>query len=650
MRALASLLALTSLVATAHAEESIDYTVKPGDTCIGVAIGILGDRRQVAAIHRLNPSLGRTPHALTPGQVLRLPAKAKREADATVTRMHNQVEVRRAGDDLWSPAIVGNELFRAWRVGSRQRSSARVVFTDTSAIEMRENTVVVIYGSTAASSQPRRATLETGALRTRLGELDGKRRGLDVETPAATVAVAPGSAVVEVDARGTTLVSNHQGDSARLRGKAGGATRVDAGFGADAARGKRPSAARPLPPSPAWGIVPGLAIGWRATGASLRATWNTVAVATSYRLELAADTGVDTPILQLVVPATTTAIELHGIPAGSYRLAIASIDAAGLEGVPHQTPPIRGALLGISGDPVRGAASQAAPGDAAPPRVIALGALLEVPPGLDCDAEGRSVVATSGATTIRCHVGPASAALVAAVDPITLQPVGAAGRGARVIVAEGDVAIATISLVSPTPLGAGQIIARSEAKVRVAGATRMAASAQLSLVGLAPGRARVELALLTPGGEVALGAIDVEVTARAVTPVAPLVRRPRHEPRLWAAVAGGITSQGGYALGAASLEQGLTSLLAIDAGVRLAVDDHQTVDAGILLRAAGGAVTPMLRAGGVVSFAGDLGVRVGLAARATLTTRLSAYLRVDGIGITDSITVDALAGLAVHLD
>ena len=104
----------------ASAETTTDYTVKDGDTCLGIAIGVLGDRAQLATIHRLNPQLGKTPHVLRAGQILKLP-DVKQKPDATLARTYNTVELRRAGVDAWSPAAVGAELFRAWRVGARER-------------------------------------------------------------------------------------------------------------------------------------------------------------------------------------------------------------------------------------------------------------------------------------------------------------------------------------------------------------------------------------------------------------------------------------------------------------------------------------------------------------------------------------------------
>ena len=48
-------------------------------------------------------------------------------------------------------SVIPVALFRQWRVRSQQRASAEVTFRDGSSIQMRENTLVIIYGP---SSRP----------------------------------------------------------------------------------------------------------------------------------------------------------------------------------------------------------------------------------------------------------------------------------------------------------------------------------------------------------------------------------------------------------------------------------------------------------------------------------------------------------------
>ncbi len=642
----ALLAVLVALVPTGvHADDTTEYTVKAGDTCLGIAIGVLGDRKELAAIHKLNPQLGATPHELVAGSVLKLPAK-RRRADARVARTHKTVEVRKANDDTWTKATVGNELFKAWRVGAREQASARLEFADTSAIELRENTVVVIYGATAAASAPAKATLETGGLRTRLGELDGKV--VEIETPSSVVDVGPGSSVVEVDTTGTTRVSNHAGKSARLRGRVGGSTTIDAGYGADAPKGKRPSKARPLPPAPVWAQVPALAVGWRDTGAALRASWNAAPGAAQYRLELVPDRGSgDEPaIIQLVVPSNITAVDLRGIPGGVYQLGISSIDATGLEGAAARSRTIRGATLAVAGSAVPAGDPDvvAGPADDAP-RTLAVGDLLEVPAGVTCTIAGRTV-ATAGTSTVACHAGTASADLAITTPPVAVA-LASSGSGG---VSEGQVA--TIDLAITGPLSpTAKLVATSDDHVRVVSVTRTATGASVTLAGRTAGQARVQLALITSAGEVAIGTTTIDVEAVARLDEAPSVVTTARAPRIWVSAFGGVTARDGAdPVGGASIEVGLARRIAVDAGAAFGGGGRDTVDAGVIGKLDLHPVTPMLRLGAIVDLSGDVGGRVGLATRIDIGSRVAAYLRFDTLVFQDDLAFDAVAGVAFHLD
>ncbi|HVV82186.1 MAG TPA: LysM domain-containing protein, partial [Kofleriaceae bacterium] len=217
-------------------DDTVDYVVKPGDTCYGIAARELGDRSKLNVLHRLNPQLGPLPHHLVAGQILKLP-KVSHDADAHLTGTAGIVRFRRPAEAVWDAARRGMELFRAWRVGAEDRSSAEVTFLDADRLQLRENTIVIIYGPEAARARvtPNETVLEEGTLRSRLGELSPTVR---VSTPTAIATLAGGSALVGVLA-GSSTVANHEGKPVALAGKAGGAVRVAAGMGTRVAHGKR---------------------------------------------------------------------------------------------------------------------------------------------------------------------------------------------------------------------------------------------------------------------------------------------------------------------------------------------------------------------------------------------------------------------------
>lgn len=109
-RAALPLLAVVAWSAPALAqpvrEETIEYTVQAGDTCVGIAQRELGDREEYVAIHRLNPKLGKLPHVLKPGQKLRLPRPA-----APAPEWRPGVARKVAG--LFGPGVTGGGTIRA---------------------------------------------------------------------------------------------------------------------------------------------------------------------------------------------------------------------------------------------------------------------------------------------------------------------------------------------------------------------------------------------------------------------------------------------------------------------------------------------------------------------------------------------------------
>lgn len=430
---------VTSAVRSAEAEDTVDYQVVAGDTCVGIAIRQLGDRAAYKRIHELNPELGPLPHTLRAGQVLRLPRAGRAAADANLTRSRGAVEVKRPSADDWARAERGMDLFRAWRVGARDRSSAEVTFRDTSRLFMRENTVVVIYGDAASRVRVMgtRAELERGALESRLAELRGKP-ALVVTTPSAEARLPAGTSLVDVDAASTSRVANHGGQPIAVRGvdrnrrPTGPTVRVADNMGSRVDPGKRPSPPRPLPPAPAWQVSGAIGLALGETSAPVVARWAPVVGAARYRVALRDEAGAD--VTALTAPGDASAIELHRLPAGVYQALIATVDQDGFEGKPSAPLPIEVVALAASlpggielGPPTTPAAEADAPAahdQASPALPIPLGSLIRVPAGASCQlGEGPVadplVVITPGETTVRC----ARAGLVMPAIAIVGQPI-----------------------------------------------------------------------------------------------------------------------------------------------------------------------------------------------------------------------------------
>lgn len=315
--------------AIAHADATRKYVVVDGDTCLGIAYRELGDATKLEALHAANPQLGALPHKLVAGQILNLPG-GQAAADAHLRSLRGRVEVLPAGTEAWTSGAIGQDLFRTWRVGTRARATAKVEFIDLTTIDMREDTVVMIFGSTSGTASTLRSQLDRGVLRTRLAALDKK---IVVDTPAGKAELGTGSALIDVDAAKETRLANHGGKPARLS-NARGKVDLPAGYGSRVVVDKPPAPPIKLLPAPRWDSAGELALAWEGDPITLRGHWNAVPGAVKYRVEIARSTSPLEVETLVEVPANVTRLEATGLPAANYLVSVASVDRDGLEGAP----------------------------------------------------------------------------------------------------------------------------------------------------------------------------------------------------------------------------------------------------------------------------------------------------------------------------
>ncbi|MFM7201927.1 MAG: FecR domain-containing protein [Myxococcota bacterium] len=244
------------------------YTVQEGDSCRDI-VNRFAPALTLEMLHQLNDSLsGPSPHALTPGTVLRLvPApQAPRETpalnlpDATLTFVRPRV--------LTTPPLAaqvdgfkGQELFRQYKVETRTGATSEVTFRDLSRVFMQENATIIIYGS--GGEQAKKLTVPARKLELRLGTVTagaalsnnpGTKAAtgepLSVETPGAAVVARSRSLRLEVDEAKTSRLSVYDGE-AQL-GAQGKQVRVREDEGSLARQGQAPIPARKLPATPIW--------------------------------------------------------------------------------------------------------------------------------------------------------------------------------------------------------------------------------------------------------------------------------------------------------------------------------------------------------------------------------------------------------------
>lgn len=343
---------IASATASAQEQQGLqDYQVQPGDTCPSIAQRLYGDVGRIDLIHQNNPGLGRLPHRLRPGQVLRLPrtASGARPAnnDARVSFVRNEV-------DAYTPeqhrAQRNEGLSRGHRLGTLDASSAEVLFIDETQLQLGPNTLVVILGRSAQrvdAGGGSEARLERGTLRASLAALSGSApaatpRQITVQTPAATTQVGAGTSLVDVDARRTTRLSVHQGTSS-IRA-AGRSVQVNEGFGSRADRGRAPRAPQPLPGAPTWAtpFAPLVLVSGEDRG-SVRGTYARAATGPApvvWHVQLARDTQFNDLIVDARVPAAVTNLDAQLIP-GVYFARVSAVDADGFEGRPSAAATMR---------------------------------------------------------------------------------------------------------------------------------------------------------------------------------------------------------------------------------------------------------------------------------------------------------------------
>lgn len=450
-------------------EETIRYTIQVGDTCYGIAQRFFGNPRQChEVIFRYNPHMGTDASNIRPGVTITIPVRNQDAPDARVTRTAREVQARSSSSADWRSARRGLGLYRGWHVSTEEAASAEVTFRDESQIQMRENTLVIIYGGSADNTARRRtsqATLERGTLRSRLGDLR-----LQVDTPSGETELNGGSSVVTVDGEGGSVVSNHSGGAARVRGASGAPVTVQPGFGSTVVRGERPARPRPLPAAPQLTAeTQRTVIGVVGTGGTLVGEWAEVPNAAYYRVELSSEADGSGLIAAVQAPASIRRFEVHRLPAGTYYLALATIDATRLESRPSERVPLSVALVGLQapGAPEADLTSVAEGdwGRAASAPAVLRGTRFFSPAGFACGlsdgpAAAEGVFTRPGLAEVTCT--PASGGTLPAVGVQVEQPaVTVAGLepGAPASLLRGSSQEITFTLDASQPLPELRVIA-----------------------------------------------------------------------------------------------------------------------------------------------------------------------------------------------
>ena len=336
--ALASSLALGAVAQPVQGgDETWPYTVKRGDTLIGIAQELLRSGGAWRELQRLNKVAH--PRRLMPGRVLHIPLSWLREQplQAEVLHAHGSVTLERGG--AAPRALVGGQQLDAGDIVSTgAQSSASLRFADGSRVMIRPQSRLRLDRSVRLG--------RSVAVQTQL-YLDAG--SADSQVPAAASSLAPGArpqplqirnAVVNLGVRGTEFRAQLLGDTLRLEVLAGKvmaapATAANAAVDVDAGQGtlgtaRGVAAPRPLLAAPQLGELPVL-----LQRLPLSFAWPAQAGASRYRAQLFA---ADQQLVADGLFASASARWADDIPDGDYELRVRAADADGIEGRDAQAP------------------------------------------------------------------------------------------------------------------------------------------------------------------------------------------------------------------------------------------------------------------------------------------------------------------------
>jgi hypothetical protein len=285
----------------------------------------------------------------TTERALTSPKGTALDPEAKLTVVQNLVTTLAPWETDWTKAFLLQPIYELHKIQTGADSRAIVTFKDNSALQVAENSVVVMYRSQERFTNQLPSGVQEGNIGLLKGGLWLKLKSLKtaepviIRTPTSEISMRQ-VAVISADAEGRSLVSAHEGsaDVASLVGdKATGSTLVEENFGTRIASGAPPEQPRPLPPAP---VLRKPADSVVETSSLVHFAWTAAAPKTRLDVVEAAS--------QRVVFSTITA-ELTAdvaLPTGNYVFTMSAIDSVGLESkriprpleiLPVRTPPFR---------------------------------------------------------------------------------------------------------------------------------------------------------------------------------------------------------------------------------------------------------------------------------------------------------------------
>lgn len=318
----ASLLLVTGVSDQAAARDDVLYTIRPGDTLIGIGKDQLSDPERWREVRSLNRVAN--DRRLQPGASLRIPVEWVRQVDAQAVVVRADGDARVDG----RPAQAGESLNRGARIETGERGSVALRFPD--------GAITIVQPKTAVQLETLRTLLNSGAARTRI-KLDGGRIEnavvpqrkpgalFEIQTPAAVAGVR-GTKYRVADAQGDALTEVLEGE-VNVAGtrNASGAVDVKTGFGVRVAAGGEVQAPVSLLAAPDVSALPAL-----QERPLVRLRIPALTGAERYRAQVAPDASFQTVLQETVFNGVE--MRFVDLPDGEYVVRVRGIDSRGLEG------------------------------------------------------------------------------------------------------------------------------------------------------------------------------------------------------------------------------------------------------------------------------------------------------------------------------
>jgi hypothetical protein len=425
--ALAAVLFLAAIAASAQtADQPVPragdtvawYTVRPGDTLIGITIHYLGSPSLWTENMRLNPQI-RDPKHLKPGSRIRvIVARQLPKRNALVDRVARRVDAK-PDPQPWAAAHEGDLLKENDGVRTYEKSSADLRFDDGSHLTMTENSLLFLKEMKPAQRGPVSETIEIID-----GQIDVASRPKKKATAELHVVIGGTSISHNASANRPVATRSRKASDAKAQVMVYGGSSVvsSAGKNVDVAAGMGTQVEEGKAPEPPQKLLPAPALTEPMVETTLRSGfgWTSVPDAASYTIEIYRDAD-STQLVERATGIRETSWRTSTLPYGDFYWRATAVSKTGLDGFPARVAHFRNAA-GLQGN-VAEDVSAAGSIEGAPPmagvRVIAW---RDDGNGVPDDADVRADETRTDAAGRFSFDGLAPAVYWIAVDSLSIAP------------------------------------------------------------------------------------------------------------------------------------------------------------------------------------------------------------------------------------